>query len=96
MLAVTNNAAMAIRDLTAQQEVPADGGLRIAADAPEGSLSLSLVTEPMEGDQMVDASGAHLYLDRIAAEMLADKELDVAVDESGAVQFALSEQSAGL
>lgn len=94
MLAVTDNAAMAIRDLTTQQQVPADGGLRIAADAPEGSLTLSLVAEPMEGDQLVDAAGARLYLDQVAAQLLDDKELDVAVDETGTVQFALAEQAA--
>jgi Fe-S cluster assembly iron-binding protein IscA len=93
MLAVTENAVMAIRDLTTQQEVPVDGGLRIAAESPEGSLTLSLVAEPMAGDQIVAASGANLYLDQAAAQMLDDKELDVAVDASGTVQFALAEQA---
>jgi Fe-S cluster assembly iron-binding protein IscA len=93
MLAVTDNAAMAIRDLTTQQEVPAEGGLRIAAETPEGSLTLSLVAEPMQGDQHVDASGARLFLDQTAAQILDDKELDVAVDETGTVQFALAEQN---
>lgn len=93
MLSVTDSAAMAIRDLTMQQDVPPNGGLRISAEAPEGALTLSLVAGPSEGDQLVEALGANLYLDRVAAELLADKELDVAIDETGAIQFALAEQS---
>ena len=92
MLAVTDNAATAIRDITSQQEVPMGAGLRIAADSYEGSLTLSLVAEPYEGDQVVDSSGARVFLDALAAEMLDDKELDVAVDAEGAVQFAVTEQ----
>jgi iron-sulfur cluster assembly protein len=93
MLAVTDNAATAIRDITSQQEVPAGAGLRIAADTFEGSLTLSLVAEPYEGDQVVDTAGARVFLDALAAEMLDDKELDVALDAEGAVQFAVAEQS---
>jgi Fe-S cluster assembly iron-binding protein IscA len=92
MLAVTNNAATAIRDITSQQEVPTGAGLRIAADSYEGSLTLSLVAEPYDGDQIVDAAGARVFLDTLAAEMLDDKELDVAVDAEGAVQFAVADQ----
>src|SRR5688572_809502 len=72
MLAVTDNAATAIRDITSQQEVPAGAGLRIAADTFEGSLTLSLVAEPYEGDQVVDTAGARVFLDALAAEMLDD------------------------
>ncbi len=77
MLAVTDNAATAIRDITAAQEVPAGAGLRIAADdAATGALTLSVVAEPVIGDQVVDASGARVFLDSQAAELLDDKELD--------------------
>lgn len=92
MLAVTDNAATAIRDITSQQEVPEGAGLRIASDASEGSLTLSLVPEPMDGDQVVDASGARVFLDTQAALILDDKELDVAVDPGGSVQFAVTDQ----
>ena len=74
MLAVTDNAATVIRDLTAQGAVAEGSGLRIAADAMEGSLTLSLVPEPYDGDQVLDASGARLFLDFDAALMLEDKE----------------------
>jgi Fe-S cluster assembly iron-binding protein IscA len=92
MLAVTENAAMAIRDITAAQEVPDGAGLRIAADPTAGSLTLSLAAEPTLGDQIVDASGARIFLDSEAANLLDDKELDAEVDQAGAVQFAVAEQ----
>lgn len=92
MLAVTDNAATVIRDLTTQEEVPDGTGLRIAADAVEGSLTLSLAAAPEVGDQVVDASGARLFLDTDAALLLDDKELDAAVDPAGSIQFAVGEQ----
>lgn len=92
MLAVTDNAAMAIRDITEAQEVPPGAGLRIAADAAAGSLTLSLAAEPFDGDQVVDAAGARVFLDSDAALLLDDKALDAEVDAAGAVQFAVAEQ----
>jgi Fe-S cluster assembly iron-binding protein IscA len=92
MLAVTDNAAAVIRDLTEQEEVPTGAGLRIATDESAGALKLSLAPEPQEGDQVVDAHGARLFLDHEAAELLDDKALDAAVDAQGGVQFAVGEQ----
>ena len=92
MLAVTDVAAMAIRDITAAQEVPEGAGLRIATDATAGSLMLSLAPEPAEGDQVVDTAGARVFLDSEAAMLLDDKALDADVDATGAVQFAVAEQ----
>jgi iron-sulfur cluster assembly protein len=92
MLAVTDNAVAVIRDLTDQQQVPDGAGLRIATDPSAGSLTLSLAPEPREGDQVLDASGARLFLDSEAAQLLNDKALDAAVDAEGAVQFALAEK----
>jgi Fe-S cluster assembly iron-binding protein IscA len=92
MLSVTDNAATAIRDITSQEAVPPGAGLRIAADEGGGSLTLSLVAEPFAGDQVLDSSGARLFLDAEAALLLDDKELDVTVDPSGDVQFAVADQ----
>jgi Fe-S cluster assembly iron-binding protein IscA len=92
MLSVTDNAATAIRDITSQEAVPPGAGLRIAADESGGSLTLSLVAEPYDGDQVLDSAGARLFLDSEAALLLDDKELDVAVDPSGDVQFAVADQ----
>jgi Fe-S cluster assembly iron-binding protein IscA len=92
MLTMTDNAVAAIRSLTGQPEVPDGAGLRIATDPTAGSLQLSLAPAPQEGDQVVDSSGARLFLDNDAAALLDDKALDASVDEQGTVQFALAEQ----
>jgi Fe-S cluster assembly iron-binding protein IscA len=92
MLAVTDNAATAIRDITSQEAVPIGSGLRIAADENGSSLTLSLVAKPFDGDQVLDSQGARLFLDNQAALLLDDKELDVTVDPTGDVQFAVADQ----
>lgn len=94
MLTLTDNAVSVIRTLTAQPEVPDGAGLRIAADVTDnsGGLTLSLATAPQEGDQVVDESGALLFLEPTAATVLDDKALDADVDEDGKVSFALAEQ----
>jgi Fe-S cluster assembly iron-binding protein IscA len=92
MLAVTDNAATVIRELTGQEGVPDGAGLRIATDESAGAFRLSLAPEPQQGDQVLDAAGARLFLDEDAAEILDDKALDAAVDAQGGVQFAVGEQ----
>jgi Fe-S cluster assembly iron-binding protein IscA len=91
MLTVTDNAVAAIRNITDQPEVPTGAGLRIAADPTAGSLMLSVAPEPAEGDHVVDAAGARLFLEPEAAILLDDKALD-AVQADGGVQFALAPQ----
>ncbi len=94
MLTLTDNAVSVIRTLTAQPEVPDGAGLRIAADAAadSGGLTLSLVTEPQAGDKVVDNSGARVFLESSAANVLDDKALDADVDDQGQVSFQLFEQ----
>jgi Fe-S cluster assembly iron-binding protein IscA len=94
MLTLTHDAVSAIRDLTAQPDLPDQTGLRIAAQAaPEGaSLALSLSAGPEPGDQLVEAEGARVYLDSGAATVLHDKALDVDVSEQGEVRFQVTEQ----
>jgi Fe-S cluster assembly iron-binding protein IscA len=92
MLAVTDNAVAVIRDLTEQQNLPDSAGVRIASDPAQGALTMSLATAPQDGDQVVDQSGARLFLDGEAARVLDDKSLDAAVDANGAVQFEVGEQ----
>jgi Fe-S cluster assembly iron-binding protein IscA len=83
-----------IRDLTGRDEVPDGAGLRIATDQAAGALTLSLAPEPQEGDQVLDAAGARLFLDPEAAQILDDKALDAAIDPQGGVQFEVAEQTA--
>ncbi|MFC7548086.1 HesB/IscA family protein [Plantactinospora sp. GCM10030261] len=92
MLTLTDNAVLVIRDLTTQQQVPDGAGLRIATDQQAGALTLALAEQPAQGDQVVDNSGARIFLDPDAAQLLDDKALDAAVDEQGAVQFGFAEQ----
>lgn len=92
MLTVTNNAAAAIRSLTSQPDIPEGAGLRIASDQSAGALQLSVAPAPEQGDQVVDDSGARLFLDTDAALLLDDKALDATMDEQGGIQFALAEQ----
>ncbi len=92
MLTLTDNAVSAIREITSQDEVPDGAVLRIASDPAAGSLMLSLVQEPADGDAVVDSAGARLFLDSQAANLLDDKALDAAMDTAGSVQFTLSEQ----
>jgi iron-sulfur cluster assembly protein len=91
MLTLTNNAVDAIRNLTVEQAVPDEGGLRIADDGA-GALTISLVPAPYDGDQVLDASGARLFLDPGASQVLDDKELDAATGHDGRVRFAVAEQ----
>lgn len=90
MLTMTDNAVLVIRDLTEQQDVAEVGGLRIAADAAAGSLSIELVPQPVQGDQVVDNQGARIFLDADAAQLLNDTSVDAVVDEEGIVQFGFT------
>jgi len=91
MLTLTDNAVAVIRDLTSADEVPEGAGLRISSDPAAGGLTLSLAPQPMMGDQVVDESGARLFLDTEASMLLDDKALDAAIDETGGVHFEVAE-----
>ncbi|MBL6275153.1 adhesin [Micromonospora fiedleri] len=92
MLTMTDNAVLVIRDLAAQQDVGEGGGVRIAADTQAGSLTVELVAEPVEGDQVVDTQGARIFLDSDAADLLGDASVDASVDDEGIVQFGFTEK----
>ncbi|MFG1953040.1 iron-sulfur cluster biosynthesis family protein [Micromonospora sp. NPDC048830] len=92
MLTMTDNAVLVIRDLANQEDVAEGGGLRIAADTDAGSLTIELVAEPAQGDQVVDTQGARIFLDSDAAELLSDSSVDATVDDEGIVQFGFTEK----
>jgi Fe-S cluster assembly iron-binding protein IscA len=77
MLAITDNAAEAIRSLSSQAELPDGGGLRIAATEPEEGLELSLAEQPSGDDVVLSGAGVTVILEPGAAEVLDDKVLDV-------------------
>lgn len=77
MLAITENAAQAINALVSRGEMPEGSGARIAADEGGQGLELALVPGPAEHDAVVQDSGATVYLEPGAAQVLGDKTLDV-------------------
>jgi len=55
------------------------GSLRISAEETEDGVELQIddVTEPNEGDEVVEREGVRVYLDPAAADVLADQVLGV-------------------
>jgi Fe-S cluster assembly iron-binding protein IscA len=53
--------------------------LRITAQESDDGVELQIddATEPQDGDEVVERDGAQVYLDGIAAEVLADQVLGV-------------------
>ena len=94
MLTLTENARTIVKDISTQPGQPESAGLRISAESDtEPAFGVAAADAPEPGDQVVEASGATVYLDQRAAVMLEDKVLDAAVDESGKVEFALGLQT---
>ena len=91
MLAVTDQASSVIRHLMTSTPGEA-AGIRIAADPSGDAMHLSLVPEPHDGDAVVDtAGGARVFVDQQAVPMLDDKALDVQTDDTGQLQFAITQ-----
>jgi Fe-S cluster assembly iron-binding protein IscA len=95
MLTLTENASTIVKDIAATTGTEG-AGLRITADpATDSSLSLSVTTsdhaEP--GDQVVEQSGATVYLEDQVAEALSEMVLDAGVDPAGNLEFALAPQA---
>ena len=85
MLVLTPNATNAIKDLTAQPEIPEGSGLRIApASDGSGELQLSLQAKPNPGDEVIANEGALVFLEPATANLLADHALEARIAEGGA------------
>lgn len=89
MLAITESAAQAINALVSRDEMPEGAGARIATDGAGEGLELALVPGPAEHDAVVQDSGATVYLEQGAAQVLGDKTLDVEryTEETGEEQL---------
>jgi len=93
MLTLTENASTIVRDITAQPGMPETAGLRITTElGDQASFAISAAEQPQADDQVVEQSGATIYLDQDSAQLLDDKILDAAVDQQGKVEFALGIQ----
>ncbi|HEU5159473.1 MAG TPA: Fe-S cluster assembly protein HesB [Streptosporangiaceae bacterium] len=94
MLTLTEGAVQVIRTVTSQPQLPDETGIRIVAQDTAGSLSLSVTEGPQEGDQVVEADGARVFLESGAAMALDDKTLDAEIDDKGDVSFLIGQQPA--
>jgi iron-sulfur cluster assembly protein len=99
MLVLTEAAAEAVKSLTATPQLPEGSGLRIASAAPEPqapeALQVTAAAGPSENDLIIEAAGAHVYLEPKAAAYLQDKVLDAEVDQDGKAVFSLGVQDPG-
>ena len=94
MLTITSNAAEAIRAIVDNTDVPEEGGIRISVARQNGaqaSLELAISPAPLEGDEVLDAEGAHVFLDELAVLALDDKSLDAQIEE-GEISFGIVER----
>jgi iron-sulfur cluster assembly protein len=97
MLTMTDNAAEAVRQISAGSGLEPDPGLRISAGAPtpEGTpLEIGLAGEAGPSDQTIEEGGARIYLEELVAPALDDKVLDAEI-EGDQVRFALREAQPG-
>jgi iron-sulfur cluster assembly protein len=94
MLTITTNAAEAIRAILESTDVPDEGGIRISIAQQNGaqaSLELAISPAPMAGDEVLEESGAHVFLDEMAALALDDKSLDAEI-QGDEISFGIVER----
>lgn len=99
MLVLTEAAAEVVKSVTSTPQAPDGSGLRITSPSenPAGGneLRLATVSKPGEEDQVIEASGARVFLEPQAAAYLDDKVLDASVDNQGMARFSLAMQVPG-
>lgn len=95
MLVLTDAAAEAVRAIVGSSEDAAEtGGLRVVAE-PEGdhvTLQFNVAVVPAEDDDVVEESGARVFLEPVAASLLDDKLLDASLD-GDTIAFLLTDQA---
>ena len=97
MLAISEDAATAIRGIVGAPGVPEGAGLRITREMntddsgePRTDLRLSVVAAPQEGDEVLEEE--RVFVEPGAAELLDDKLLDADVVGDD-VRFSLDVQA---
>jgi iron-sulfur cluster assembly protein len=94
VLTLTHNAVVAIRDVMAGVDVPADAGLRISAKPDEaGALELALASQPQAGDQVIEKENVRVFVSEDTVAILDDKALDAQPGAPGQPTFRLDRQS---
>jgi iron-sulfur cluster assembly protein len=92
VLTLTQNASNAVTTIVGQAVGAPGAGLRIAADPTSHDLGLVVAESPLPGDEVVEDSGARVFLDEMAVEVLDDKILDAEYQPNGGVQFTIAPQ----
>jgi iron-sulfur cluster assembly protein len=99
MLVLTETAAEAVRSVASTPSASEGAGLRIASsvDNPRepASLQATAAPGPSQGDQVIEAAGARVFLEPQAAAYLEDKVLDAQFDAEGKAQFSVGTQGSG-
>jgi iron-sulfur cluster assembly protein len=97
VLAISEDAATAIRGIVRAPGVPEGAGLRITREvntdeegAPRTDLRLSVVAQPEEGDEVLKEE--RVFVDPDAADLLNDKLLDADIVGDD-VRFSLDVQA---
>ena len=94
MLAITEGAAEAIKQIITSSPIAEEGGLRISVeplDDQRARLELSLAESPQPGDSLVQKEGANVFVEEAAATFLDDKVLHASMEED-VVSFSLEER----
>lgn len=92
MLTLTENAQTVITGIVENASVADTGGLRISQELDGSSLDVAVAAAPQDDDQVVEAAGAKVFLDRSAAAVLDDKVLDASAADDGRVDFTVGQQ----
>lgn len=93
MFTMTAAATEAINQLTASENVHAEGGLRLTLDGlPEdgAAFAVDVAAYPSAGDDIVAAGGTQVFLARETRVRLAGKTLDVRKDINGHYTFLIT------
>ena len=93
LLALTDSAVEAVKDIVSSSEVPETGGLRMVADraGTQANFQVSVVPLPAEDDEVIEEQGARVFLEPDAASLLDDKVLDASVEQDQ-VAFTIADQ----
>ena len=94
LLALTDSAVEAVKDIVSSSNVPETAGLRMAAErvGTRANFQLSVVPLPAEDDEVIDEQGARVFLEPEAASLLDDKVLDADVEQNQ-VAFTIADQT---
>lgn len=87
MLTLTDTAKAAIAEIVSQAGLPEGGGVRISLTDAE-QIEMALSPQPEAGDEVVDESGARVFVTQSAGSALTGHTLDAEQTEDG-VGFAL-------